>query len=156
MLKTAKMIQSQFGNLLRYSSVVESNSWGFEAETTFYNQVLLVETEFNPQQVLVKILDIEKTLGRVRSGTTYSSRIIDIDILFYGDEQINLGNLVIPHPLLHKRNFVLIPLASIAPELVHPVFGKTITELQYLSDDSSNVSVVVDAEQFADLLRNTN
>jgi 2-amino-4-hydroxy-6-hydroxymethyldihydropteridine diphosphokinase len=133
--------------------VVESEPWGFDAETTFYNHVLLVETQLSPHQVLNSILDIEKELGRIRSGKTYSSRNIDIDILFYAQQQIETANLVIPHPLMHIRGFVLVPLAMLAPDLVHPVFQITVSELLTLLKDNDKITVIATADEFTELIR---
>ena len=151
LVQAAKLIDSLIGKVIQFSPVVESEPWGFEAETTFYNQVLMVETQLTPQQVLNQVLEIETTLGRKRSGKEYSSRKIDIDILFYNEKQVEENNLVIPHPLLHKRNFVLQPLAEIAPDLVHPVFQTTISELLSQLKDSSRISVAVEKEEFTRL-----
>ena len=147
LVQAARLIDKRVGKIIQYSPVVETEPWGFKAETSFYNQVLMVETQYSPQQVLNKVLEIEQQLGRIRSGKGYSSRMIDIDILFYDEIQLAEHNLVIPHPLLHERKFVLEPLAAIAPGLIHPVLHKTISELlQQLKDTSPVISVVEKAE----------
>ena len=151
LVQAAKLIDSLIGKVTQYSPVVESEPWGFEAETTFYNQVLMVETQQTPQQILIQILEIETRLGRKRSGKEYSSRVIDIDILFYDEKEVNEPNLVIPHPHLHKRKFVLEPLADIAPDFVHPVFQTTISELLSQILDASPISVVTEKEEFTRL-----
>jgi len=153
--RAAKHIAKQVGAIILVSPVVETEPWGFEAETNFYNLVLLVETDHTPQQVLNDILTIEKALGRIRSGTAYNSRIIDIDILLFGDSQIEAANLVIPHPHMHKRSFVLVPLSFIAPALVHPVFKIPIAELLSKLKENSKVTVVSTANEFTDLLKIT-
>jgi 2-amino-4-hydroxy-6-hydroxymethyldihydropteridine diphosphokinase len=89
----------------------------------------MLQSNLPAQQILAKILAIELQMGR-RREVKWGSRIIDIDILFYGDEIIHEINLVVPHPELHKRSFTLIPLAEIAPDLVHPIFRKNILELK--------------------------
>jgi len=152
LVQAAKLIDSVVGKVVDYSPVVESEPWGFDAETAFFNQVLVVETELAPRQVLKKILEIENTLGRKRSGTEYSSRLIDIDILFYDEIQMNEDSLVIPHPLLHKRKFVLEPLAAVAPHLIHPVLLSSIAELLQSLNDTSHVSVAVEKMNFTRLL----
>ena len=152
LVKATKLIDILIGRVLLYSPVVESESWGFEAETNFYNQVIMVETEHTPQQILAGILEIENILGRKRSGNGYESRSIDIDILFYDDKQINEDKLVIPHPLLHMREFVLEPLHTIAPDFIHPVFNTTISNLLSQLKGTGPVSIAIGKDEFARLL----
>lgn len=152
LVEAAKLIEKQIGAITDLSPVVESEPMGFEAETNFYNMVLLVETDLSPQQIIKTLLGIELKLGRVRSGESYSSRIIDIDILFYDEIQVADDNLVIPHPRLHERNFVLKPLLTIAPGFIHPVLKKTISELSRLSADSSGITTVVAKIEFKECM----
>jgi len=148
LVKAAQLIDNLVGKVIVFSPVVESAPWGFKAEVNFYNQVLIVETELTPHLIIKTILEIEKKIGRIRTGADYSSRIIDIDILFYDNLLVREDNLVIPHPRLHLRNFILQPLAKLAPGLVHPLMLKTISELLALSADRSQVQVVVDKVEF--------
>lgn len=152
LVSATKLIGYQVGRLIDFSEVVETEPWGFDAETNFYNLVLVVETRLSPEQVLKTILEIEETLGRVRSGANYRSRTIDIDILFYDDKRIEVDNLIIPHPLLHKRKFVMQPLCTVAPGLVHPVLGASISVLLTQLEDKSPIEVAVAKEIFASLL----
>lgn len=152
LVKATKLIDMLIGRVLLFSPVVESEPWGFEAETNFLNMALMVETELAPQQVLAGMLEIENILGRKRSGAGYVSRSIDIDILFYDDKQINEDKLVIPHPLLHMRQFVLEPLHAIAPDFIHPVFNATISDLLSQLNRTGPVLVVVEKDEFARLL----
>jgi 2-amino-4-hydroxy-6-hydroxymethyldihydropteridine diphosphokinase len=152
LLNATRQIDSYIGSVLLYSPVYESEPWGFKADTSFYNQVLLVETELNPYQVLAGILDIEKKSGRIRSGTEYTSRIIDIDILFYNQMMIEDVELKIPHPHLHLRRFVLEPLDAIAPDLIHPGIQMPVHQLLVNLEDKSTVNMVVDSDRFASLL----
>lgn len=152
LVQAAKQIDSTIGKITDYSPVIESEPWGFEADTAFYNQVLAVDTELSPLQVLHQLLEIEKTLGRERTGKEYTSRLIDIDILLYDKIQIHESDLVIPHPLLHKRKFVLKPLVSIAPDLIHPVLMRSVSELLQSLDDTSQVSIAVEKVNFTLLL----
>jgi 2-amino-4-hydroxy-6-hydroxymethyldihydropteridine diphosphokinase len=122
------------GRLLASSELYETAAWGKQDQPDYLNQVLLVETALSPSDLLTIILEIEKSLGRVRMEK-YDARLIDIDILFYNEEQLQLPHLVIPHPLLHTRRFVLEPLCEIAPNFVHPVFKRTITELLAACND---------------------
>jgi len=132
-------ISDTAGKLKAVSGLYETEPWGFEAETSFLNIAVQIETGLSPRVLLDTFLEIEKSMGRVRSGRGYFSRIIDIDILLYGDILINDHNLIIPHPHLHDRRFVLVPLADIAPEVVHPGLRKTITELLGKCSDNSMV-----------------
>jgi 2-amino-4-hydroxy-6-hydroxymethyldihydropteridine diphosphokinase len=150
--QAAILINKMIGKVNAYSPVVESDPWGFTTETNFYNQVLIVETELLPRDVLNKVLEIEKMLGRVRSVAKYCDRSIDIDILFYGDMQIDEDNLIIPHPRMHLRKFVLLPMAILVPEFIHPVLKIKIAELLYQLHDQRELKIVADKEQFISLL----
>jgi len=152
LVKATKLIDKLVGKVLQYSAVVETDPWGFDSETSFYNMAVVVETDYTPLQILARILDIEKSLGRLRHGKTYTNRIIDIDILFYGEEMINNESLTIPHPLLHKRMFVLQPLAAVAPDLIHPVLHESVAELLLRSGETGTISIAVEKEEFAYLL----
>lgn len=156
LVKATELIARLIGNPMEYSSVIESEPWGFNTNTKFFNMVLSVKTEFTPYQVLTKILEIETYLGRIRHGKAYTNRMIDIDILFYNTEIINDAKLVIPHPLLHKRMFVLQPLAELVPDLKHPVFQQTISELLLKLNEPGPISEVVTREEFAGLLNSIN
>lgn len=118
------------GNILSISSFYQSAPWGFDSENSFLNAVMIISTELPPLDLLKETQRIEKKIGRQpKTKSGYSDRLIDIDILFYNNQQINLPKLTIPHKLLHRRDFVLMPLAELSPEMVHPVLGKTIKEL---------------------------
>jgi 2-amino-4-hydroxy-6-hydroxymethyldihydropteridine diphosphokinase len=122
-------IAEVIGIIVSRSSVYETEPWGFQSNDQFLNMVIGVETNLKPSGLLGRLLMIESLLGRLRDGKQYSSRIIDLDILLYGKQKIDTISLKIPHPRMHERRFVLIPLCEIAPDIVHPVFGKTISEL---------------------------
>lgn len=130
------------GAIIRCSSVYETEPWGFETEEQFLNMVIEAETKLNPSGLLGAILMTEAKLGRTRSGKQYSSRLIDIDILLFNDLIMNEEALQIPHPHLHNRKFVLVPLCEIAPEVVHPVYKKTISELLESCNDNSKIKKV--------------
>ena len=118
------------GNILKISSVYETEPWGFQSEMWFYNQIIAVETNCTTEALLRILLDIEAHHGRVRTTSpTYAPRVIDLDLLLFDDIVISVPGLVIPHPRLHLRKFVLAPLAEIAPDVKHPVMKKTIKEL---------------------------
>jgi 2-amino-4-hydroxy-6-hydroxymethyldihydropteridine diphosphokinase len=124
------LIHSSCGEIIKKSSLFESEPWGFDSDSAFFNQVILIKTAMSAEDLLQSILNIEILLGRLRKNTgNYNSREIDIDILFYNDEIIQHNDLKIPHPLLQDRMFTLLPLNEIAPELKHPLLHKTIHEL---------------------------
>ena len=133
------LIYDRLGKIVIFSPIIQSEPWGFQSENKFLNQVLVVETEARPDQLLKVCLGIETQFGRQRTGE-YSDRRMDIDILFYDDMIISEEELTIPHPRLQERLFVLKPLASICPEFIHPVSGLTIKELLKSCDDNSETS----------------
>ena len=138
-LQTAQqLINSRVGAVLRCSHRYESEPWGFPAAQRFSNQALEVSTDLSPLEVLDACQGIERELGRNRaaeaiekasSGAAYSSRPIDIDIIFYGDEVIDDERLTVSHPLLAEREFALQPLAEIMRRHRHPVTGVTVGEM---------------------------
>jgi 2-amino-4-hydroxy-6-hydroxymethyldihydropteridine diphosphokinase len=133
-------IAGSIGQILKASSVYETASWGFDTEDKFFNQVLMVETALKAIELLDACLDIEMMLGRKRVlETGYQSRIIDVDILFYGEEIIRSEKLIVPHYLMCKRNFVLVPLNEIAPDWVHPIFKQPVSLLLSECDDKGEV-----------------
>lgn len=133
--KSLKRIASEAGQIIKMSSLYVTEPWGFESDSSFLNQVVLVNTRLSPSELLKTLLDIEKEAGRIRTSRPYSSRVIDIDILFYSDWVIQNENLIIPHPMLHLRRFTLEPLMEIAPEMTHPVFKKSVVTLYAECED---------------------
>ncbi|MBS1687229.1 MAG: 2-amino-4-hydroxy-6-hydroxymethyldihydropteridine diphosphokinase [Bacteroidetes bacterium] len=110
------------------SSIYQTAAWGLEEQPDFLNQVICIQTLLNPAELLLCIQQIENNLGRQRT-VKWGQRTLDIDILLYNSDVINLPNLNIPHPFLEKRRFTLAPLCEIAPSLVHPVLNKTMLQL---------------------------
>lgn len=153
LLEATRQIDKCIGKVCDNSYLIETEPWGFTSEMPFYNVNLKVETTLAPLQVLSKILEIEKKLGRLRTGKEYSNRSIDIDLLFYNHDIINYDNLHVPHPHLHKRRFVLDPLVSLIPDYKHPVLKLTISQLYENLDDRSDVLVKIGKEDFAELMK---
>lgn len=132
-------INESIGTVVSTSSVYETEPWGFSSDDQFLNMVVEVETVLKPSGLLGRMLMIEAKMGRLRSGEGYSSRLIDLDILLFGNIVMNTKSLVIPHPRLHERKFVLVPLSEIAPDVVHPVLKKDIKTLLKECTDKSKV-----------------
>lgn len=112
------LINEQAGHILACSSFIESEPWGFQSTNTFVNAVVAIDTPHTPHELLRITQAIERSMGRTHKtvGTNYTDRIIDIDILLYGEEVIDDDVLTIPHPLIMQREFVYLPLFEIAPE----------------------------------------
>lgn len=133
-----RLINQHIGPVLRCSHRYKSRAWGFDSEKVFSNQILEVDTEMQPEEMLDALQRIEQELGRdrvteaaekERTGARYSSRTIDLDILFYDDQVIHTPRLTIPHPLIQEREFVLTPLCEWMRDYRHPVLKRTIGEL---------------------------
>lgn len=124
------IIASLLGDVRLLSSLYETEPWGFVSEHLFMNAAIMVETTIDPQKCLEMVKAIEREMGRsykVKNG--YEDRVIDIDILLYDDLVLSTPNLTIPHPLIPQRDFVLMPMAEIAPDLVHPTEKCSFSEL---------------------------
>ena len=129
--RAIELLSLALGRCIAVSQFIETAPWGFDSENSFLNCVAAFETALAPMQLLDMTESIERGLGRTQKSINghYRDRIIDIDILLYGDNIIVSDRLTIPHPLMHKRDFVLEPLAEIAPETQHPVLHKSIKQL---------------------------
>lgn len=128
-LRQAKdAIAAQCGHIARASGIYETAAWGLASQPPFLNQALQLQTFSKPHALLQALLQIEQLLGRVRNGK-WGPRLIDVDILLYGDAVIETAELRVPHPELHNRRFALTCLADIAPHLVHPLFQKPMWQL---------------------------
>lgn len=125
------LINKRCGLVSERSSAYTTEPWGFQAEEWFLNELLVVDTELEPDALMDALLGIEKELGRVRHPEQkgYCSRTVDLDILYYGDRIINTEKVTVPHPRLHLRRFALEPLCEVIPDFLHPVFNLNQTQL---------------------------
>ena len=131
LVTAAALLAERVGDVLALSGFYETEPWGFESENFFLNAAVKLKTSFSPLEVLQITQQIEKELGRTeKSNGVYHDRIIDIDILLYEDEVLQIPELTLPHPLMHERKFVMDPLAEIAPFVVHPVLKERIIDLK--------------------------
>lgn len=129
-IKAVEVIREQpFCEMEALSPFYRTQPVGIEGENWFINAVLSINTSLSSVELIEMLLDIEKKMGRTRSGLRWESRIIDLDVLLIGDEIINDKNLIVPHPRMHTRRFVMAPMADIAPELIHPVQGKSMEDI---------------------------
>ena len=142
-IKNAVKALDEIGKVTTISPIYSSEPWGFESENGFYNIALILETSLSPLELLKETQRIEKELGRTaKTTTTYTDRIIDIDLIDYDNQIIDTDTLTLPHKLMHKRNFVLYPLTDIAPEWQHPTLKLTALELKKASTDPSMVHIL--------------
>jgi 2-amino-4-hydroxy-6-hydroxymethyldihydropteridine diphosphokinase len=130
------LIRERIGDVKSVSSIYETEPWGVEGQDNYYNIVVEVETSLYPLSLLQSVQEIENDLGRIRIEK-WGSRIIDVDILFYDYYVFSMDNLIIPHPYITKRNFVLEPLSEISPDLIHPKLRLSIETVKALCEDKN-------------------
>ncbi|QMU29630.1 2-amino-4-hydroxy-6-hydroxymethyldihydropteridine diphosphokinase [Adhaeribacter radiodurans] len=128
LLQARNLIKAHLGEIKQQSGIYETAAWGVENQQAFLNQVLAVETDLIPEELLQEINFLEAELGRVRRER-WGARVIDIDILYYADLVLQTQRLTIPHPELQNRRFTLVPLTEIAPDFTHPVLALTNQQL---------------------------
>lgn len=138
LLDEARKFIGEENRVLLQSQIYETEAWGNVAEGNFLNQVIQISTNHSPLSLLAFIQQIELQLGRERFEK-WGNRTMDIDILFWDDEVIRLPELIIPHPFIQDRRFVLLPLCEILPDMVHPVLHKPIHQLLKECEDKSLV-----------------
>jgi len=134
--RAVELLRRDVGNIVGMSAVYETEPWGFEDPCQFLNQLVALETDLAPFTLLENIQQIEQILGRQRTSNGYQARTMDIDILLYGSHMINTPELVIPHPRMTERMFVLQPMSELAPDLEHPVLHQTMVYLKNCCTDS--------------------
>ncbi|PQJ09026.1 2-amino-4-hydroxy-6-hydroxymethyldihydropteridine diphosphokinase [Flavipsychrobacter stenotrophus] len=128
MTQALAMLEVTAGRVVKQSALYATKAWGITDQPDFLNMCAAIETDLSAQELLATILQTERNLGRERK-IKWGERTIDIDILFYDDAIINEHDLIVPHPYIQDRRFILVPMAEIAPDLVHPVLNKTINRL---------------------------
>ena len=128
-------LERRAGSILRKSSLYESEPWGMDSVHQFYNQCISLSTALGPVELMKQITGIEKEMGREGSRGDYTDRVIDIDILFFGDMKIDTDDLIIPHPRISERRFVLVPLLEIYPDMINP---SNLEKFQFTLDSCSD------------------
>lgn len=143
--KAMQSIDSYVGKIKKVSRIYEGEPVGFESDKRFLNLCLELRTEDGPHQLLLKLEAIEVKLGRLKPSifSVYTDRTIDMDIVFFDDVVLNSKDLIIPHPRMHERRFVLEPLAELCPDFIHPVLKKTVQELLDECPDESKLTVTL-------------
>ena len=126
--------------IIKESSLYESEPLG-DSKEWYVNGVIEIETEFKPEMLLKKCKNIERAMGRKKVRKRWGARIIDLDILLYDTAVVNKKNFKVPHPEMHTRKFVLVPLSEVAPQVIHPVLQATISELLVTLKDDKRVSL---------------
>ncbi len=128
------------GTIIQKSSIYQTNAWGVTDQQSFLNQAIKINTPKSPQHLLISLQEIEKSMGRKRVGK-WMQRIIDIDILYYYDHQLNEAHLKIPHPLIQERNFALVPMVELAGNQLHPVLNRSQANLLESCQDNLHVEL---------------
>ncbi|MDD2890613.1 MAG: 2-amino-4-hydroxy-6-hydroxymethyldihydropteridine diphosphokinase [bacterium] len=144
-IKTAIKELSSFVEIKKSSSIYETSPWGHKKQPDFLNCVVYGATSLKPLELLEKLQSIEKLLKKDPKKEKFGPRTIDMDILFYNDESIIFPDIIIPHPLLHLRKFVLVPMNELNPAFIHPVLKRTISVLLHdLKSDETCKEVTSD------------
>ena len=140
--KALSLLENETTTIIEISKVYETPSWGYKGNS-FYNACARINSFLDPHELLKELLKVEEILGRKRNKKNrYQDRVIDLDILFFGDKIMSTKDLKIPHSKLHLRNFILLPLIELTPKLIHPVLKITIKELHQICPDNSYASKV--------------
>ena len=133
------LLEQLAGKAGAVSSIYETEPWGCNSEMNFYNQVMELFTHLRPLPMLEVIHEIETICGRDRSAPRFAPRTLDIDILLYGDSIVELPGLVVPHPNMQERQFVLVPITEIAPYVMHPVLNMDMEHLRKACGDDKKI-----------------
>jgi 2-amino-4-hydroxy-6-hydroxymethyldihydropteridine diphosphokinase len=140
--RASLLLESKVGRLAYCSPMYESASWGYQSDLPYINSCLALYTKKEPLQLMEIALEIEKQMGRSRQGSGYADRVIDIDLLLVNDVIMDHPRLILPHPRMMERRFVLVPLNEILPEMRHPKSGQTISEILKSCPDQSPITPV--------------
>lgn len=135
------MIENKVGPIIEQSSLYRTAAWGLTEQADFINQVILLESDLRPEEILTEIQAIEQALGRERK-ITWGPRTLDLDILFIDQQIIQKTDLQVPHPHIQDRKFILIPMQEIAGTYEHPVFHKTMIQLLQETNDETAVNII--------------
>ena len=139
-------IHNEVGTVVKISKLYETPAWGFDSEP-FYNCALVMNSLQSAQDILEKVLQIETKLGRIRSDSNhYQSRVIDIDVIAFNEDIISTENLIVPHPLMQERLFVLVPMIDLNLDWRHPILQKYLPELLKISEDKSSYKLIQNLE----------
>ena len=134
-----QQISLHIGKITQKSSIYETAAWGKTDQSAFLNRVIEIESKLLPEALLAKLLEIERSIGRLRTER-WGPREIDLDILFFGDLAVTSEHLQVPHPAIQNRRFTLIPLAEIAPNFIHPILHKNCLQLLNECTDTLEVT----------------
>lgn len=146
LLKSREAIEQQCGQIMAASPVYQTEAWGSDSQKKYLNQVVQLNTPLSAMALMQKLGEIEASLGRVRGSERNADRTVDLDILFFNQEIYDEQDLQIPHPRLHLRKFVLIPLHNLVPDFVHPVFKKNVHSLLHENNDTLSVELFNSSE----------
>jgi 2-amino-4-hydroxy-6-hydroxymethyldihydropteridine diphosphokinase len=146
LLRQAQEGLEALGRVAGASDIYETAAWGVEGQPPYLNQALRLETPLSPHNLLDGLQAVERQLGRAR-GERWQARTMDLDLLFYDADVIETGRLSVPHPRLHLRRFVLLPLAQLAPNLLHPVLGLPVEALLHQCPDALPVQFYLPARR---------
>ncbi|MGB3850237.1 MAG: 2-amino-4-hydroxy-6-hydroxymethyldihydropteridine diphosphokinase [Tunicatimonas sp.] len=141
--QATERVRDLVGPVVQASSCYETAAWGITDQPAFYNQVVRIETRLGHEELLSELQRIERQLGKVKVGH-WRERLIDVDILYYGNRLVRTPWLTLPHPHLHRRRFTLVPLVELAPQFMHPVLGQTQVQLLASCSDKLAVEKVVE------------
>lgn len=141
LINAVHAIELTLGEIIKQSSLYETKPWGKSNQPDFLNQVVQIQVDKTPQECLNKLSSIERQMGRKRNEK-WGARIIDLDLLYVNDQLINTEKLILPHPGIPNRRFVLVPMTEIAPEFIHPYLQKNQKQLLEECTDTLDVKVL--------------